>query len=282
MKNQQSLRQVLREFNLSGDPLPLTGGTTQTYRVGDAVLKRIHESSLENSHSLILSAWIAEVSSRLPQDFFRLPRPLLTVHQTWITADGWTAATFLEGRIAEPEDIPACIHSARAFHAAISTVPMHPLMDDNRTAWGFAHRGVWGEKPLGLQPELSGLVDELYALRRPLETSPWQIFHGDLNLPNFLIAPGLPPAILDFTPFWGPPEFALATFAMFSGPRRFDMAPLRYFEDIPHFDQLLVRAAIRMLLVVAALNGLDGWAESEEKWSAEHVIEYVREKACQK
>ncbi len=50
------------------------------------------------------------------------------------------------------------------------------------------------------------------------------------------------------------------------------MSTLRHFAPIPGFDQLLIRAAIRMLLVVSVLNGLDGWEESEEKWAAEHIV----------
>ena len=42
--------------------------------------------------------------------------------------------------------------------------------------------------------------------------------------------------------------------------------------DYPLLTQLLVRAALRMLLVVSALDGLAGWEESEEKWAAEYVI----------
>ena len=284
MNNLQKLNQVLREFNLDGVPQPLTGGTTQTFRVGDAVVKRIRETSLENNHSPELAAWIAAFSARIPQSGFRLPQPLPTIHQTWITAGGWIATSFLEGRHAAAQDVPACIQAIHALHAALKTVEKHPAMDDNRTAWGYAHRCCWGEKPEGLQPQLRGLVGELYALRKPVKTSTWQLIHGDLNPSNILIATGpaptppgkgLSPAILDFTPFWAPPEFALAIFANFAGPRRFDMSVLRYFEGIPGFDQLLVRAAIRMLLVVAALNGLDGWETSEEKWAAEQIIQHV-------
>jgi hypothetical protein len=40
-----------------------------------------------------------------------------------------------------------------------------------------------------------------------------------------------------------------------------------------------VRAAIRMLMVVAALDGLEGWDESEEKWAAEQVISLTKRSA---
>lgn len=269
---------ALRAFGLTGEPQPLAGGTTDVYRVQDAVLKRIDEDDLENNHSPELYAWIADFTTRIPQVGFRLPMPLKTIEGACITADGWTATGYLAGRLAGEEDVPACIQAAAALHLATANLPKHPRMDDNRTAWGFAHRGCWGEKPDGIQPLLQPLIDDLYALRQPIPTSPWQLIHGDLSPDNFLVEPGLPPAIIDFSPFWAPPEFALAMFANFAGPRRRKMDVLRHFETIPHFDQLLIRANIRMLLIVSALNGLNGWDEAPEKWAAEQVLRRIRGK----
>jgi hypothetical protein len=275
MNNEQQLLQALRQFNLNADPTVLPGGTTMTFRVGEAVLKHIKETSLENNHSPELIQWIAEFSTHLPEVGFRIPKPISTINQTWITADGWTAWSFLEGRHAAPEDIPACIQGILAFHQALKLIPKHPLMDDNRTPWGKAHHWCWAEKPDRVQPQLRPLVDHLYTLRQPIDGLDWQLMHGDLNPENILIAPSLPPAFLDFSPFWGPPEFALAIFANFIGPRRGDVSILRYLEAIPAFDQLLIRAGIRMLLVMAVIDHLDDWETCSEKLAAELIIKYV-------
>jgi hypothetical protein len=184
------------------------------------------------------------------------------------------AARFVSGQPAAEADIPACLAAIRALHQAVRPLPKHSLMDDNRTAWGYAHRHCWGDPPARVQPVLRPLVEALYAIRQPIETAPWQLIHGDLNPGNLLVAPGLAPAILDFSPFWAPPEFAAAIFANFIGPRRRLPAAVwaGYFTGIPNFYQLLVRAALRMLLVVSALDGLQNWEESEEKWSAECIL----------
>jgi len=263
------------KFNLVGDAQVLPGGSTSNYRAGDVVLKRIRETSLENNHSPELAAWTAEFTSRLPQTGFRLPLPLLTIDNTWITNTGWIATRFLAGHHATIEDIPACIQGIESLHRALAQIPAHPLMEGNCTAWGKAHSWCWGEKPANVQAELTPLIDRLYSLRRPIPTSPWQLIHADLNPGNILIEPGLPPAFLDLSPFWGPPEFATAIYANFSGPRCRDMAVLRHFIHLPNFKQLLIRAAIRMLLVVSVLDGLDGWETCEEKWAAEYIIDYV-------
>ena len=94
-----------------------------------------------------------------------------------------------------------------------------------------------------------------------------------MNAENILIAPGLPPGFIDLTPFWARVDFALAMFANWIGPRRGDPTPLRHFGDVPHFDQLLIRAAIRMLLIVSHLEGIDEW--EEEKKATEIVLDYI-------
>jgi Ser/Thr protein kinase RdoA (MazF antagonist) len=273
MNPSPNLAEAIREFNLSGEPQVLPGGSTANYRIGDIVLKRIRETSLENDHSPELAAWIAGFTAGLPHSGFRLPQPRPTLDGAWITANGWIATSFVAGQHATPQDIFACIPAIQALHQALAPIAPHPLMKDNRTAWGLAHQWCWEDKPAQVQVELQPLIDRLYDLRQPISTSPWQLIHADLNPENILVAPGLPPAFLDFSPFWGPPEFATAIFANFSGPRRRDMAVLRHFMHLPNFTQLLIRAAIRMLLVLAVLDGLDGWETCEEKWAAEHIIE---------
>jgi hypothetical protein len=87
-----------------------------------------------------------------------------------------------------------------------------------------------------------------------------------------LIAPGQPPGFVDFTPFWDPVDFAVAMFANWIGPRSGDVSVLRCFEEIPHFYQLLLRAAMRMLLVVSELAGVEGWEDAPEQRAAELVL----------
>ncbi len=270
---QEPFAEILRQFGLHAEPDQLPGGSQPTFRVGHAVLKRVKETSLENNHSPQLIQWIADFTPRLDSRGFRLPQPIATVDGRWMTDTGWTAWTFLEGRHATAADVPACIDGIVALHRALKGIPKHSLMDDNRTPWGKAHAWCFGAQPAVVQPPLQPLVQQLYALRRPISTSPAQLIHGDLNPENILIAPGLPPAFLDLSPFWAPPEFALAMFANWIGPRRGDIAVLRHFAAIQDFRQLLIRAAIRMLLVMAVIDDLGDWETSTEKRAAELVIQ---------
>jgi Ser/Thr protein kinase RdoA (MazF antagonist) len=186
--------------------------------------------------------------------------------------DGWAAWTFVEGRPARGEDVPQAIGAIRALHHALCHVGAHPLLGQNTTAWGVAHRHCWQGRPERVHPLLAGLVDELYARYEPLPSPSCQLIHGDLNPDNVLMAPGGPPGFIDFTPFWAPVDFAMAMFANWIGPRRGDLSVLQHFEDIAGFHQLLLRAAARMLLIVSELGGVEGWEGAPEKEAAELVL----------
>ncbi len=269
------LSAVLEAFDLNGEPEELPGGTRPAYRVGGWVLKHIHETSLESNHSLDLVQWIAEFSESLPQQGFRIPKARRTRDGCWLTPDGWTAWSFLEGSAATVADVADCIPAVLALHHTLALVPIHPLMNDNRTAWGKADRWCFGGRPAYVHPQVRSYVDTLYTLREPVTGLTAQLVHGDLNLGNILVAPGQPPAFIDLSPYWQPVEFALGMFGNWAGPRQGNSSVLPLFESITHFRQMLIRASIRMLLIMSELNGLDEWGTCEEKRAAEIVIEYV-------
>ena len=272
---------IAQRFGLSGETQVLPGGSVEVSRIGNVVLKHIRETSLENNHSPQLARWIAEFSASLPQNGFRLPRGVRAGDGDWITEDGWTAWTFVDGQHAEVEDIPACIDAINALNTALRLVPKHPLMDHNVTVWGYAHRACLGKRPDRVLPVLEDVVDALYALRRPIPAEHHQLIHGDLNPENILIVPNQTPAFIDFSPFWGPPELAIAIFASFIGPRRGDPSVLPQFSHVPQFNQMLIRAAIRMVLVVDGLEQQSGltpeaWDTSSENQAARIVIDWIQ------
>jgi len=266
---------VQRAFGLEGPIVRFAGSTTQTYRLGNVVLKRLHRTSLESEHSLELAPWLAAELAQIEQVGFRLSLPLATHDDRWMLDDGWTAWTFIAGRPTSDNDVPSVIDAIRALHDRLGHVPKHPLLDANTTAWGFAHRHCWKKCPQRVHPVLIELVTELYARYRPLPSLRRQLIHGDLNVDNILVTPEQPPGFIDFTPFWAPEDFAIAMFANWVGPRRGDVQVLRHFEGVPHFSQLLLRSAVRMLLVVSELNGVADWERTPEKRAAELVLGWV-------
>jgi len=267
--------QVRRSFALKGRARRLHGGSRDVYRVDGLVVKQLFPTSLETPHSLELVPWLANILTDVSEDGFRIARPVLSHDGKWMVADGWTVWTFVGGRQASSEDVPVIIDGIQALHRALGHAPKHPSLDRNDGPWGLAHRHCWGDRPDWIHPVLAEWVDELYARRQPLPPTACQLIHGDLNHENILVAPGLAPGFIDLTPFWAPVDFALAMFANWIGPRRGDATVLCFFEDIAHFDQLLIRAAIRMLLVISELRGVDGWETCSEKRATEIVLDFV-------
>ena len=261
---------VLDAFGLSGDVATLPGGSGYAYRVGDVVLKQFEETTLETEHSLELAPWLFPVLHNVEHGNFRLAKPIQTNENRWIAKGGWTAWTAISGRPAKSSEVPVAILAIQSLHERISGVAKHPLLDQNTTAWGVAHHNCWQDKLSWVHPEIEPLLDALYARLKPLPDAQSQLIHGDLHPGNILIARGEHPGIVDFTPFWSPPNFALAIFANFIGPRRGNTDALRHFGNIPEFGQLLLRAAIRMLLVVSELRGVENWRS--ERRAAELVL----------
>jgi len=275
-KVQRITTQVMEQFGVSAQPEKLPGGSVEVTRVSDIVLKHIRETSLENNHSLELAAWIAEFSSNLHQDGFRIPRGVPTKTEKWITPEGWTAWTFVEGTHASKDDIPQCIAAIEKLNHSLKAIAKNPLLEDSHTPWAKSQRWCLGDKPDYIHPVVKDYVDKLYGLRQPVETSPYQVMHGDLNPENILVSDHLPPAFVDFSPFWGPPELATAIFATWIGPRNRDAGALGYIKHLPNFCQMLIRAGIRMLLVMSDGGNLNDWELCSEKKAAEIIINFAQ------
>jgi uncharacterized protein (TIGR02569 family) len=234
--------ETLASFGLAGPAIPLPGGEGRSFRVGEVVLRR------ENIDEVAEAAWRAELFAGIVTRDFRIPRPVRTAAGGWIAPGGWTAWTFVEGRPATRADAPAVAHAADAFHAALAAIPQPPHLAQRDTLYDRSDRWAWGEPPAQIGEPFAGLVARLAAVRRPLTHLPAQLIHGDLNPDNFLVAPGQPPAIIDMAAYWRPASFGAAVAAYWLGPYRADASVLDGFAQVPHLDQLLVRAGLRMLL----------------------------------
>jgi uncharacterized protein (TIGR02569 family) len=179
---------VLDAFGAVGTPTPLAGGTGGSWRAGALVLKPLEGAERE-------IPWQTELFQAIEQDGFRIAAPLPDV------IDGWTAAPYLEGRH-EPSRWRDIITVGERLHAALAAVPRPDAIIDPRTSpWVIGDRVAWGELPY------DG-IDDLLAALEPVD-APAQLIHGDLT-GNVLFHDTLPPAIIDFAPYWRPTEYATA------------------------------------------------------------------------
>jgi len=195
---EQPSTSVWRAFGAEEPPRPLAGGQGSSWISGDLVLKPggdpVHE-------------WLAEALAGLSPVGFRLAASIRTLDGTW-SYEGWSATRWVEG--AEPDRTRlstwlAIMEAGRAFHRAVAHLHRPDCLDARHDRWAVADRVAWGEHDIRFRPEFAGLSQRLHRALEPLGAS--QLVHGDLA-GNVLLSPALPPAVIDVSPYWRPPEYA--------------------------------------------------------------------------
>jgi uncharacterized protein (TIGR02569 family) len=179
---------VLEAFGVEGEPELLPGGRGTSWLVGALVLKPLDRAARE-------IAWEAELLASIEQDGFRLARPRPEI------VDGWTASEYVAGRH-EPGRWLDIIAVGERLHAALAHVPRPDAIIDTRmNPWEVGDNVAWGER--GYEG-----IDDLLAALQPIDAQS-QLVHCDLT-GNVLFHDELPPAVIDFAPYWRPTEYASA------------------------------------------------------------------------
>ncbi|CAA9391097.1 MAG: hypothetical protein AVDCRST_MAG35-400 [uncultured Quadrisphaera sp.] len=192
--------EVLDAFGAAGEPVPLPGGRGRSWRAGGVVLKPVDTSLDDLRWQEALFA-----PSRARRDV-RLAAPLRSSGGD-LVVDGWTARPHLPGTTAGAP-WTAVVAAGRRFCAAVRREPRPPHLDRRDDPWARADRVAWEEDdPPAALSDLAAL-NTLAALRRPVPL-PAQLVHGDLT-GNVLVHPGLPPAVIDVSPYWRPVEWGTA------------------------------------------------------------------------
>jgi uncharacterized protein (TIGR02569 family) len=246
---------VQRAFGLTGHQVALPWGMGTSIRIADAVLKPVDD--------VIEAVWVAETLSRLPEEGFRIARPLRAHDGSWIAA-GWSAATFVPGESAPAGRWHELLAAGRAFHAAVRHERRPEFLQRRHHRWAVADRVAWGEASADPVPELEPVLDKLApVVQAPTRGEVPQVVHGDLA-GNVLFAPGLPPAIIDFSPYWRPTTYAAAIVAV-DGLLWFgaDTTLLRQVADEAGSTMPLVRAIIFRLIALNERSRFDRSALDE-------------------
>jgi hypothetical protein len=221
--------------------------------------------------------WIAWFYQSAPRDGFRLPVPVRS-RSGDIVYHGWQAWEALEGRAESrgeasglldagwiarrsPDASPLLetIALCQRFHRAIAGMP-RPTYFDRRTQnpWVVADQVTFDERPYEHHPPLAPVIEQLRGCLRPLDGAD-QLIHGDFG-GNVLFADGLPPAIIDFSPYWRPPELALgvvvADAIVWEGA---DLSLIDACSQVPNFVQHLARAELRRIIELETLHRFYAW-----------------------
>lgn len=237
-------RSVVDAFGGDWPPVALAGGEGRSWRAGGVVLKPLDRSPEELE-------WEADLVTRTKGEGFRLPRPVRAVDGS-LTVGGWYASEFLAGRH-EPGRWPEIIDAGKAFHAAVRSEQRPAFFEWRTDPWSIGDRVAWGELPLG-DFGAAEQVARLSAACVPLGARA-QLVHGDLT-GNVLFAKGLPPAIIDLSPYWRPAPFAAAV--VVTDALVWEGADASLVSELGHTDdagQYLARALIYRIVTDLIIRG---------------------------
>jgi uncharacterized protein (TIGR02569 family) len=235
MANRPPPSSVLEAFGLCGPLVPLQGGQGSSWRVGDAVVKPLPLDLDEES-----LAWQADVLAATTCVGFRVALPLRASNGS-LAVEGWCASEAVEGTHQERR-WTEIIAVGERLHAALAGVQRPAFFARRTDPWALADRVAWGELSAAEFTHIKHLTRLASALE-PI-TARSQIIHGDLGS-NVLFDDQLPPAVIDFSPYWRPPAFASAI--VVADALVWEGADERLLDAVAHvedFDQYLLRALI--------------------------------------
>lgn len=248
-------QRIAHLFGVQEEAVLIAHNEHPVYRAGDIIIRQ--ESDPEEA------VFFASLFSSITARGFRVARPITSISGAYVTDDGWTACAFLTGRPATADDAPRVVSAIAAYHEALALTPKLSIIKGDDSPFMRADKMAWNERRTTVDQRIAPLVGPLQARLQPVDELKPQLIHGDLNPDNILIEPGVPPGIIDIAPYWRPPEFAQAVAAYWLGPFRGDRAVLAAFSRVQAFDQMLLRAGLRMLLIrneFGNLNDLSAYA----------------------
>lgn len=234
---------AVRAFGLrERDVRRLPGGAGFVWTDGRVVVKPVGYIPEHDWVCGVSADWDSSDTVRVPEPV----RPRGDSTSAW-SVDGWGAHVFLEGRDVELlRELDEVKEASGAFHDSVNGLSGPAFMDDRDDPWAYGDRLAWqSAEPDGDDDTLEVvrlLIDHLAPV-----TTQEQVIHGDI-LPNVLVADGLPPAVIDWPPYFRPVGTANAiavtdavTFR--GGP----LSLLEEWETGEDWNQLLVRALLYRL-----------------------------------
>lgn len=234
--------QVVRAFSLrEREVRRLPGGAGYVWTDGRVVVKPV---GCIPEHD-----WVCGVYAEWDSDAVRVPEPVLPKgddRSGW-SVDGWGAHVFLRGRdvdlLGELDEVK---EASDAFHHNVKDLSRPDFMDNRDDPWAYGDRLAWEAAEPDADEDTLELIRCLTDHLTPVDDRE-QVIHGDI-LPNVLVAGGLPPAVIDWPPYFRPVGTANAVavtdaITFRGGPPSL----LDEWETGDDWNQLLVRALLYRL-----------------------------------
>lgn len=192
-------RHVCAAFGVQpGDLEELPGVGAPVWQAGGVLLRQVADTAE--------AAWVAQTMDALVVHAVRLARPLRSSDGRWVVG-GWTASRRVTGRL-EPRHDEVVAVSLR-LHEATAGLPRPRFLASRTGLYAMADRAAWEEQAPTLDQTTGGIEFDEFAGKRQPTGLRSQVVHGDL-FGNVLFADNAAPALIDFTPYWRPPEWAAA------------------------------------------------------------------------
>ncbi len=234
-------RRVLERFGLRGEATPLAGGEGVTFRVGEGVVKRVHDVDE--------AEWTQALLASIAQDGFRVAEPIVATDGSW-TVDGWSGSCWLPDLRPLAPAWDAVIDAGLRFGAAAESARAGggaEILDRRTHRWAVAEQVAWGQAEVALSHDARAVVDRV----GPLLAAPSDerhVVHGDLTGNVFADPTGVP-VILDVSPYLRPRRWAaaivIADAVLWNGV---DPTMARGFASDEHDRDLLGRALVFRLV----------------------------------
>jgi len=245
---------VLQAFGTTERPIHIAEGQGQNYRSGNVILKPAKDTEETD--------FIADFYMTVNCNDFRLPKPIRTKCGD-IVYDGWQAWEYIKGKHKKErwkEKIEVCLR----FHHAIADFPK-PIYFDRReqNPWVLADKVAWNEMKIEHHSRIAPAVNQLRKCLHGVNEKS-QLIHGDFG-GNILFSDDLPPAVIDFSPYWRSVEFAIgviiADAIVWEGA---DESLIEVGNKFNNFYQHLARAELRRIIELEILYKMYGWKMLEQ------------------
>lgn len=229
---------VRAAFGAKEEPEQVDGGPV--WRCGTIAFRPVADP--------VEAAWVAQTLATLQVPQLRIGRPMRSTDGRWVVG-GWAAFRFIEGR-PEPRHDEAIAASLR-LHEATARLERPRFLNGRRDMYSVADRAAWGEEETELDQEKGGrLFEVLSASRRPVNVTP-QVVHGEV-FGTILFSGDADPGIVEFNPYWRPPEWAAAVAVVdalsWGGA---DVGIIERWSHLAEWPQMLLRALLFRLAVNA-------------------------------
>lgn len=243
---------VLDMFAVPGDTESVPGGHRHSVRAGDLVLSPDRDPATRDALSPRLARLAVDLDTRVGRDHrdLRIAMPVPARDGSWVV-EGWAATRFEPGT-RQLSDLPATLAVGAVLHAELARVvtDWRPARDAPRDRWARAERVAFGEAPLPhgvLDPDGEDLLRSLADRRDATPLGPGQLVHGDLA-GNVLLDPDGAPVVIDVSPYWRPPLWAMSTAVLDSVVHADASADVMEEWATEAAGQAMVRSAIFRLL----------------------------------